>query len=180
MLIINEEMVKVGVSREDMFQRTWNHACWIHADDTNLFYSNGKLIASALTPATVQGSTPFPAAVDMLDSAFIIGQDQGKLRGGFSVRKMFQGSISELNIWNTKLKVDEILDMDRCETFSKGNIVAWEQSKLKPNIAGFEVVQDLKGFCDKKRIFCFPFRSSAAKSLRSLFVYGRSSSSPIE
>ena len=156
MLIINDEMVKVVVSREDMYQRTWNHACWVYADDTNLFYSNGKLIATVLSPDTVQGSTPFPAAADMLDSAFIIGQDQGKLRGGFSVRKMFQGSVSELNIWNTKLKVNEISDMNRCETFSKGNIVAWEQSKLRPNIAGFEVVQDLKGFCDKKEYFVFP------------------------
>ena len=60
-LIIREELLKIGVSRKDMHQRAWNHVCWVHGGVTELFYSNGNLIASITTSDHFRDAFPFPA-----------------------------------------------------------------------------------------------------------------------
>ena len=69
----------------------------------------------------------------VFDSALILGQDQGTVRGGFSLRKLFQGKLTEFNIWNKILPTNEILRMSRCEVFPKGNIITWKKENFRLN-----------------------------------------------
>ena len=156
LLTIHGDLTKVVVSKEYIYQRTWNHACWIHGKDKNILFSNGNLVATVNSTMTAQDNSPFPAADEMKDSAFILGQDQGKIRSGFSIRKMFQGSLSELNIWDKELTEDEILNMNKCKAFPKGNIVTWEKQNLQLNEAEFKTVSNKTYFCIKKEFYVSP------------------------
>ena len=44
---------------------------------------------------------------------------------------MFQGYLSELNIWDRELSMAEIKKIKSCEIFIKGNVVQWDREKLK-------------------------------------------------
>ena len=54
--------------------------------------------------------------------------------------------------------------MNNCEKFLKGNIVAWEQSNLRPSKAGFEGIQNRNNFCNKKEYFVFPSKTILKKA----------------
>ena len=98
-LILNDELYKTTVSRKYMHQRAWNHACWLNEDSYNTIYSNGHLVAT-FKNTNFESQYLFEDPEDVFDSALVIGQYQGTIRGGFSIRKLFQGKATELNIWN--------------------------------------------------------------------------------
>ena len=55
----------------------------------------------------------------------VIGQEQDKRGGGFSVIESFVGSITQLNIWRRALVMSEVQDMAHsCEEIL-GDVVAW-------------------------------------------------------
>ena len=89
-----------------ILQRTWTHICWIHTPGQDTIYSNGKV----LEPRRLAGEDQetFVKNADVYDSALILGQTPSKVREDFSIRKMFQGFLTELNIWNKELTKDEI------------------------------------------------------------------------
>ena len=119
---------------------------------------SGDRIFSVNTSTQLEAS--FASSNEVHDSLLILGQTPSKVRTGFSIRKMFQGYLSELNIWDRELSVAEIKKMKSCEIFIKGNVIQWDREKLKivgqnPNI-GIENVDDMARFCDKKKFFVVP------------------------
>ena len=57
-------------------------------------YYNGKIIANT----TVESYTDFENGNSVLRSAFVIGQEQDTLAGGYDPAQLFNGEISEVNI----------------------------------------------------------------------------------
>ena len=112
-----------------ILQRTWTQLCWIHNSEQDLIYSNGKVLESKGLAG--EDEDTFVKNDDVYDSALILGQTPSNIRKEFSIRKMFQGFLTELNIWNKELSLEEIEKMTRCELFPRGNIVSWEEKNYK-------------------------------------------------
>ena len=47
------------------------------------------------------------------------------------IRKIFQGHLAELNIWDRELTRDEVQAMSSCRDFPKDNVVAWRAENFK-------------------------------------------------
>ena len=142
-----------------ILQRTWTQLCWIHNPEQDLIYSNGKVLKSKRLPG--EGQETFVKNDDVYDSALILGQTPSNIRKQFSIRKMFQGFLTELNIWNKELSLEEIEKMTRCELFPRGNIVSWEEKNYKiqgerPNIYT-EKIQNVTKLCNRKIFFVIPY-----------------------
>ena len=144
-------------------QRTWNHICWVHKPEEDIIYSGDKVLNMKADNEKLvlmeNDDVIFANRKDVLDSALIMGQSPGKIREGFSIRKMFQGYLAELNIWDQEISKTEINKMRNCESFPRGNIVQWDRTKLKivgqePNI-GIRTI-DKNFFCKKHTFFVIP------------------------
>ena len=139
-------------------QRTWSHLCWVHDTYRDLLYSNNQIL-ELKRPGPEEQET-FQKDADVFDSALILGQTPSRVREGFSIRKMFQGFLSELNIWNRELTKGEIVKIFKCENFPKGNIVSWDEKQY--NIEGqqtniyIENIQNITKLCKKKIFFVIP------------------------
>ena len=167
LLILNDELYKTTVSRKYMHQRAWNHFCWLNEDSFNTIYSNGHLVAT-FKNTNVESQYLFEDPEDVFDSALVIWQYQGTIRGGFSIRKLFQGKATELNIWNRILPEKEILSMSECKQFPKGNVVSWNKENFKLHKVVYDAMDDL---CARKLFFIFPERvklSHASRDCRNL------------
>jgi CUB/sushi domain-containing protein len=56
----------------------------------------------------------------------VIGQDQDSLVGSFDAKDSFKGILTEVNIWNTVLGVDEIKSFaNDCDLLMEGNYKAY-------------------------------------------------------
>ena len=139
-------------------QRTWTHLCWIHNPEQDIIYSNGKSLE--LERQTIENQETFLKNDDVYDSALILGQTPSKIRKEFSIRKMFQGFLTELNIWNRELTKEEVEKMSNCKYFPRGNIVSWEEKGYK--IVGeranifIENIQNATKLCNRKIFFVIP------------------------
>jgi CUB/sushi domain-containing protein len=57
---------------------------------------------------------------------WVIGQDQDSLGGSFDAKDSFKGILTEVNIWNTVLGVDEIKSFaNDCDLLMQGNYKAY-------------------------------------------------------
>ena len=142
-----------------ILQRTWTHLCWIHTPGQDVIYSNGKV----LEPPRLAGEDQetFVKNADVFDSALILGQTPSKVREDFSIRKMFQGFLTELNIWSKELTKDEIQKMTKCKDFAQGNIVQWKENAYKiegerTNIY-VENIKNITKLCNRKIFFVIPY-----------------------
>lgn len=57
--------------------------------------------------------------------AFILGQEQDSLGGGFSPREAFVGTITQMNVWDYELPLSTILDLRTSCNAKQGNVIAW-------------------------------------------------------
>ena len=141
-----------------ILQRTWTQLCWIHNPEKDIIYSNGKVLESERRRREDQDT--FVKNDYVYDSALVLGQTPSKIRKGFSIRKMFQGFLTELNIWNKELSKNEIEKMTNCEIFPRGNIVSWEENAYK--ITGkrtniyLKNKQNMTKLCNRKIFFVIP------------------------
>uniref|UniRef100_UPI00356B17CC FG-GAP-like repeat-containing protein n=1 Tax=Pontiella sp. TaxID=2837462 RepID=UPI00356B17CC len=80
----------------------WNHIAWTwdSITGTSLFYKNGELVHSNGNWRTAYNITQ--------NGAFVVGQDQDSLGGGFATGQAFLGEIDELRIWDTVRSPSEI------------------------------------------------------------------------
>ena len=141
-------------------QRTWNHICWVHKPDEDIIYSGDKVFNIKADNEENEDNVIFSMKKDVLESALIMGQSPNRIREGFSIRKMFQGYLAELNIWDQEISKTEIYKMRNCESFPRGNIVQWDRTKLRivgqePNI-GIRNIDDRNFFCKKHAFFVIP------------------------
>lgn len=137
--------------------RSWNHFCWSYSSMTgeNKFYHNGHIIGNQgvfkndehLDIPTIEGDQGYE------DSAFIIGQEQDAVRGRFEPSQIFNGELTELNVWNKTLEEPQIKSMARCESFPKGNIIAWIDSNFNIKNAIRSRQDNLDFLCHNEKQF---------------------------
>ena len=76
------------------------------------------------------------------------------------IRKIFQGHLAELNIWDRELTRDEVQAMSSCQDFPQGNVVAWRTENFKlvglDRNVGIRNIEDMATFCKRKSFFVFP------------------------
>ena len=132
--------------------QTWNHFCWKYSrfSGNNKFYYNGELVG------TVQmEERPVIGSDDALPDALIIGQEQDAVKGRYELSQMFNGEISELNIWNSSLDEQTILNIATCKDFRRGNIVSWEKDEFVINNALVTGEVDPTLFCKHEPQYVF-------------------------
>ena len=118
-----------AVNIKEYRHRTWNHICWSYSSlrNINKFYYNGKLIGVR----SMNNGHPIPTPDELEMASFILGQEPDTFNGKFSVSQLFNGEVSELNLWDTLLSDDDVLSLGQCKTFLKGNILPWEKQWIK-------------------------------------------------
>ena len=117
------------VNIEDFRHRTWNHICWSYSSykKTNNFYYNGVKVGAI----PVENGITVPALDEFKDTSFILGQEPDVLNGEFSLAQLFNGELSEVNVWDKILEDGVILEMSKCKTVLKGNIISWGEESIK-------------------------------------------------
>ena len=126
--------------------RTWNHLCVGYSSLKGVidFYFNGKVASRHQIPKGIV----IPSSKEVLNASLIIGQEPDIIDGEFDVTQLFNGEISELNIWSDLLDEGDILDLAECTTSMKGNVMEWK----KENFAMFQ--GSLKDIDNLKELFC--------------------------
>ncbi|CAL4122826.1 unnamed protein product, partial [Meganyctiphanes norvegica] len=86
----------------------WSHWCFSYSarsGDWKIYY-NGKL----------ESTGTLPNDIPVLDGggAYIIGQEQDRMGGGFQRDQSYSGGITDLNFWSKILDDESIRKMQRC------------------------------------------------------------------
>ena len=167
---------EVRVEIPNYFHRTWSHFCWQYSSFTgySTFYYNGKIVGTAHTI-----ERPSIGSDDVLPEALILGQEQDTIKGLYDLSQMFNGEISEFNIWNRILDNDTISNLSRCKSFKKGNVVRWEKEKFSINRAVTLDVSNPFMFCSRTQTYAlFPQVESLENAKTICNVHGGSLASP--
>ena len=141
-------------------QRVWNQVCWVHTEDKDVIYTGNHMIPVNKTSQAQNDAMTFAKTGDVNDALLIFGQTPNKIRTGFSIRKMFQGYLSDFNIWDRELTDGEMKRLRSCQGGEKGNFVQWARDNLnitggEPNIALVNI-EDMSSLCKKKTFFVIP------------------------
>ena len=153
-------------------------------------FSGSQLVR---TNTALAADTTFSRRSEVLDSALIIGQTpaSSKIRDGFSIRKMFQGNLSsggfdltllcpgylsELNIWDKELSLQQIESMRKCQSFQQGNLITWNKQNLRIEKSGdnlkIENVVDMSQFCNRRQYFIIPKSVDLATAYDQCKIFG--------
>ena len=138
--------------------RKWNHACWTYstASGYSRIYYNGEILVS-IQMIPDENVTVLEGFKDATDAAFVIGQQQDKVRGGYNTNQLYIGEIGELNMWDHVLNIDDVIELSKCKHISKGNIVSWDLQKWKVNGAKINKISRHNSFCgNTKTLVIFP------------------------
>ena len=168
-----KEYHRIRATTSPYQHRKWNHYCWLYSSKTGeiKIYWNGEKVA---THFLENYSRPiWKGKQKGVETAFVIGQDQDKIRGGYQRTQSFMGDIAEVNIWNHLLNETQIKNMSECHLFLKGNVKAWDVDNLNINKA--LVRDDIKPneFCNsKKRLLIFPKRQPFHKAKEACTIHG--------
>ena len=154
----------VILEEKDFRQRSWNHFCWLFDSGLNKVFINSLLFLQVFTPGQ-KDKIAFQKSGTSFRTAFIIGQEQDTVGGTFSEKQIFQGYLTELNIWDRLLLEEDIISMATCQQFLKGNIFSWEETNLKLlGRARLDSLPDLLSLCQKNHLFMFPQKISLMES----------------
>ena len=93
---------------------------------------------------------PIIGSNEDIPDALVIGQEQDSVKGRYELSQMFNGEISELNIWDKSVDDQTILAIAKCQNSEKGNIVSWDRGKyLRKNVKLVDNI-DPTFFCQKE------------------------------
>ena len=125
--------------------RTWGHICWIYSTAKGFakVYYNGVLIATS----NITKNTIIPGTNDVPNSLFIIGQEPDSLKGDFDITQVFNGEISELNIWKTVLPDDTISKLSNCIKIIKGDALSWQKENFEFSGGKLKDISDFQYIC---------------------------------
>uniref|UniRef100_A0A8D0GC18 Sushi, von Willebrand factor type A, EGF and pentraxin domain containing 1 n=1 Tax=Sphenodon punctatus TaxID=8508 RepID=A0A8D0GC18_SPHPU len=119
----------------------WHHIAvtWTSTDGAWRVYIDGKL-SDGCNGLSVGSSIPGGGAL-------VLGQEQDQKGEGFNPAESFVGSISQLNIWNYVLSLQQVKSLATAclEELQKGNVLAWPD--FLPGVVGRVKI-------DSKTIFC--------------------------
>ncbi|CAG5134438.1 unnamed protein product, partial [Candidula unifasciata] len=126
-LIINGEEVSIALSLND---GQWHHVVltWSSLRGDWKIYVDGVLKDQGYNLSTAK---PIPGK-----GIFIVGQEQDTFGGGFSSRETFFGTLTQLNVWDQELTLQDVDKMRfSCEDFN-GNVISWPsvQAAIKGNL----------------------------------------------
>ena len=89
--------------------------------------------------------------------AFIVGQEQDNISSSYDKSQIFNGKMTELNIWGDLLSEKMIFEMANCQKFPRGNVVSWNKNDYRWNNVTFEEVTEMSFLCRiEKQIIVFP------------------------
>ena len=151
----------VDVELKPFHHRTWIHICWTYSYTQKLskIYYNGKLVKKVADKAEKYSQGFIAGSKDVTAHAFIIGQEQDKIKGGFDKRQVFNGQITELNIWGDELEDERIANIASCKNLVRGDVISWEKDRFKWKNVIFEQDVDTSIICrPEKRFFIVPKR----------------------
>ena len=88
-----------------MSDSEWHHVCitWKSNDGSLVAYKDG--VSKSANAGRFKGGSVAPSGI------WIIGQDQDSYGGGFQQRNAFQGSLTDVNVWNRVLNASEIFTL---------------------------------------------------------------------
>ena len=153
--------------------RKWHHYCWLYSSITgkNRIYWNGNILVNQTIPKEYRAV--WKGNQNGTDSAFVIGQEQDKIRGGYQLSQLFSGDVAELNVWDHHVNENIIRSMAHCKTFPKGNIKSWDLQNLKINKASVISISDTLMFCENEwRLIIFPKRQPLYVAKRICTIHG--------
>lgn len=142
---------EVFVKIPKYLHRTWNHFCWKYSSfsGNNTFYYNGEFVGTVKDESQPIIGEPL-ITNEQLPKALIIGQEQDSVKGNYEISQMFNGELSELNIWDHLLDDKTIRNIAQCKATNKGNIVNWEKENYLINKVKVKDGIDPTFFCKQK------------------------------
>ena len=146
--------------------RQWNHFCVVYSSSKKLInlYHNGNLMQTEL-----EGNfTEIENGDTVWRSTFIIGQEPDTFEGGYDPAQLFNGELSELNIWSYLISDESIKELSLGTKMLKGDVISWHIDSFQFNQVQVIAQQSISTFVkDKKDLIIFPKKVShkAAKSL---------------
>lgn len=113
---VNGEKVMTTIKSND---GQWHHICVVWSSNRGSWkiYSDGTPMDSGKNLAsgqTIKGG-----------GQFIVGQEQDKLGGGFSSTETFIGQLSQLNVWDRELSLEDIESLRLSCKKNIGDVVSW-------------------------------------------------------
>lgn len=141
------------------FHRSWAHLCWSFSSlsGESKFYYNGLLLGIYILHETHENKTVINSRSNLFDAAFIFGQEQDSMRGGYDKFQAFMGDLTELGLWNYIVADNKIREMAICKDWTKGNVVAWEKRYINAHNVILKDLEDRSSLCiDRHRLVIFP------------------------
>lgn len=161
---------EVTVEIPGYLHRTWNHFCWKYSSfsGNNTFYYNGEVMGVVIIE-----ERPIIGSNENLPDALIIGQEQDSIKGRYELSQMFNGEISELNIWSQSLDDETIKSIAKCKNNAQGNVVSWNKAKYSTNNVKLVDGIDPKMFCKKDpKYVIFPRVETLENSKKLCAIHG--------
>ena len=154
-----DSWIRIPFKVDNYRHRTWNHICWSYSSIQKMtkLYHNGKLIASE----SINDAPIILSNNEFKVTSIVLGQEPDSFNGQFSNTQLFNGELSEMNIWDTIVKDDEILSFGNCQKSMNGNILTWEEQWLKNHNAEINEISDTSNFCKVEKLYLiYPKRMS--------------------
>ena len=112
----------------------WHHVCitWKSSDGSVEAYKDG--VSQFNKTGIIAGQRISPAGI------WVIGQDQDSYGGTFQEKDAFQGSLTDVNVWNRVLDAKEIstLAREKCGLGMQGNYKAYKDIVLHGGVGKFK------------------------------------------
>ncbi|XP_068220335.1 uncharacterized protein [Palaemon carinicauda] len=148
--------------------RQWTHFCFRYGfrNGNWVIFMNGEMSDSGNLPKTTLPLKP--------DGAYIIGQEQDELGGGFQRDQSFCGEITQLNFWSRELDETTIQRMAECSDLDEGNALPWTEKswKISGDVTWVTYKQDDICSNSKRRLAVFPDHFTLARAIHICEVFG--------
>ena len=154
--------------------REWNHICFTYSSIKNVtqFYYNGKPITTERSN-NIKNLPRIFSDKSLFKSTFTVAQEPDNITGGYSPMQLFNGEISELNLWGEMIHEIQIIALANCSSNTKGDVVAWEKQRFVINKADVREINNNALFCEPQNTFAiFPQRTAYLNSKNLCEIHG--------
>ena len=146
--------------------RQWNHVCFTYSFSrkTGKLYYNGDDVEQV----SAGNYTKLKNGKSVFRSSFEIGQEPDIFLGGYDPAQLFNGELSELNMWSKVLTDEEISAIANCSALSHGDVIFSSKENFTINGATSYELQNSSSLCKRKKtLVIFPEKTSydGAKSI---------------
>lgn len=134
-LYVNGHRIITDVTANDGY---WHHVCfsWSSAGGLWSVLKDGRLAENG---SGLAAGTEIPA-----NGTLVLGQEQDRRGGSFSISESYSGEMTHVNLWSTVLGVEQVAPLlTRCE-FYFGDVVAW--TDFRERLSG-HILAASWGFC---------------------------------